>query len=140
MRNLLKSPTVVDEYFRTETDMWHALKSVPFSTHVRQCVRKGVSLSLTDWLRFVTLIPFSLSMRQLIRVFEEEDTVTALTSVCAPPTAQQAAHTITASNHHTDLLEQSASHWSRTNIVGTMALAMSLDRAHCCMLTADLKD
>lgn len=101
MRTLLKAPTVVDEYFRTETDMWHALKSVPFSTHVRQCVRKGVSLSLTDWLRYVTLIPFSLSMSQLIRVFDEEDTVTALTSVCAPPAAQQPAHTITASNHQT---------------------------------------
>lgn len=84
MRTLLKTPTVVDDYFQTEAHMWHALKSGPFCFNIVQCARRGVPLCVADWLRMVLLIPFSLSMNQLIRVFEEEDTMTALTSVRSP--------------------------------------------------------
>lgn len=81
MRNLLKAPTVVDDYFQTEAHMWRALKSGDFCGNIIRCARQGVPLSLADWLRMVLLIPFSLTTNQLIRVFEEEDTMTALTSV-----------------------------------------------------------
>lgn len=98
MRTLLKTPTVVDDYFQTEAHMWHALKSGPFCFNIVQCARRGVPLCVADWLRMVLLIPFSLSMNQLIRVFEEEDTMTALTSVRSPVALNSAIRSNTC--HH----------------------------------------
>eukprot|EP00892_Ulva_mutabilis_P001042 jgi/Ulvmu1/10939/UM007_0118.1 len=81
MRTLLSAPTVVDRYFEDETNMWLALKSGPFCRSVRMCSRKGRPLNLADWLRLLLVIPFTISVHQLVRVFDEEDTITALTSI-----------------------------------------------------------
>lgn len=81
MRSLLETPTVVDQYFQDETTMWHSLKSGPFCAKLRSCVHRSKPLEMADWFRILLLIPFTLSMDQLVRIFVEEDTLSALTSV-----------------------------------------------------------
>jgi hypothetical protein len=61
--------------------MWADIKATDFY-HNLHLKTDGVPLPLRDWLRVLLLVSSSLSMNELTRVFDEEDTVIAMSSVC----------------------------------------------------------
>jgi hypothetical protein len=81
LRSFMAAPTAVDSYYNDERDMWKQLKSTAFYESMHMSVSTNRPLPLADWLRMLVQVPGSIAIGELARIFDEEDTVTALSTV-----------------------------------------------------------
>lgn len=91
---LLKVRTLaIDRFFEEEPLLWETLKSTRYYHDLRQCMDVGRSLPFISWLRFMLQVPSTITVQDLFSIFEEEDTMTILTTV--RPSSLTAASTNT---------------------------------------------
>jgi hypothetical protein len=71
----------LDRFFRDEPLLWHTLKGPDYYDSLVACAAGEVALPFKHWLRIMLHIPSTLSIHELMRIFDEEDTVTVLSTV-----------------------------------------------------------
>lgn len=75
----------IDRFFRDEPVLWKDLKSTDYYESLQACASGEQPLPFKYWLRFMLHVPSTLEVDELVRVFDEEDTVTVMATVSPPP-------------------------------------------------------
>lgn len=78
----MAAQTAVDTYYADERNMWTQLKATAFYASMHVSVSTGGPLPFESWLRMLIQVPGNIAVGELARIFDEEDTVTALSTVC----------------------------------------------------------
>ena len=71
----------VEKFFVDEPRLWRTLKATRYYHNLSQCVAGDRALPFQDWLKVMLHIPSSLSISELVRIYDEEDTMTILATV-----------------------------------------------------------
>jgi hypothetical protein len=77
-----RKPTArIDKFFEDEPRLWQNLKATRHYRQLSACAAGYRPLPFEDWIRIMLHIPSSLSISELVRIFDEEDTLTLLSTV-----------------------------------------------------------
>jgi hypothetical protein len=81
-RAMPKKPSVrIDKFFDDEPRLWQNLKATRHYRHLSACATGYGPLPFEDWIRVMLHIPSALTISELVRIFDEEDTMTLLATV-----------------------------------------------------------
>jgi hypothetical protein len=70
-----------DTFVADEASVWRYLKATAYYKSLHACWTYSRPLDANCWLRMAMQTPTALDMVELARIFDEEDTMTALTTV-----------------------------------------------------------
>lgn len=81
----------MEKFFVDEPRLWRTLKATRYYRNLSLCVAGDRALPFRDWLKVMLHIPSTLSVTELVRIYDEEDTMTILATVRAPPCTRGSA-------------------------------------------------
>jgi hypothetical protein len=79
----------LQQFVQHEATYWSHLKATPYCKAIMQFATTGTPLSLKHWLRFMMQSPSALTLAELARLFDEEDTMSVAASIITPPKHQR---------------------------------------------------
>lgn len=71
----------VSEFLEHERDMWAHVKSTPFHQSLLDSKLHGTPLPFRHWLRLLLQFDTSLTVSEVLRIFDEEDSMLAMSLV-----------------------------------------------------------
>jgi hypothetical protein len=81
-RKLQKIKSVaIDRFFEDEPLLWEGLKHTRYYHELKLAASGKAALGAVSWLRVMTQVPSTLSLAELVRIFDEEDTMSVLSTV-----------------------------------------------------------
>ena len=81
-KDALRSPSIkVDRFFSDEERLWKELKGTSYYASLGACANGIVPMPFRHWVRFMLHVPSTYTIEDLIRIFDEEDTVTIMAMV-----------------------------------------------------------
>ena len=79
----------MSEFLANEREIWSILKATKFYDSLVMNKKYGTPVPFRDWLRLLLHVDTSLSVSDLVRVFDEEDSIVAMSSVRSSPRKHQ---------------------------------------------------
>lgn len=79
----------MSEFLANEREIWSSLKATKFYDSLVMNKKYGTPVPFRDWLRLLLHVDTSLSVSDLVRVFDEEDSIVAMSSVRSSPRKHQ---------------------------------------------------
>ena len=71
----------MSEFLAHEREIWRSFKATKYYDNLCMHKKHGAPLPFRDWLRLLLHVDTSLSINELVRIFEEEDSIVAMSSV-----------------------------------------------------------
>lgn len=71
----------MDRFFQDEPLLWKSLKATQYYAALTACTSGSAALPFKHWVRFMLHVPSTLTIDELVRIFDEEDTVTVMATV-----------------------------------------------------------